>query len=180
MARNITIRFTGGPQNGAILYYPYTRDIDAIVARYAQPLVGHYEVVRKSDSGFVIDVRWNDGSTGKQLPKEAAPEREPMNKQAWLLSAEAIEWRKSLDRAVNSGEMSAAVRDAVLDPGQEVPLECTAPPNPLLGKMYKMGMADGIHEAMKLINGILPNHDEKKFEILHLMRELYLAAKERS
>lgn len=78
MARNITIRFTGGPQNGAILYYPYTRDIDGIVARYTKPLVGHYEVVRKSDSGFVIDVRWNDGSTGKQLPKEDAPQREVM------------------------------------------------------------------------------------------------------
>lgn len=78
MARNITIRFNGGPQNGAILYYPYTRDIDAIVARYAKPLVGHYEVVRKSDSGLVIDVRWNDGSTGKQLPKEDVPARNAM------------------------------------------------------------------------------------------------------
>lgn len=103
-----------------------------------------------------------------------------MNKQAWLLSAEAIEWRKSLDRAVNSGAMSAAVRDAVLDPGQEVVLECTDPPNPLLGKMYKMGMADGMHDAMVLVNNILPNHDGNKFELLSRMREVYLAWKERS
>lgn len=42
-------------------------------------------------------------------------------KTAWLLTEEAVAWRKTLDAAVAGGTIQPALRDAVLNPG--VPFE---------------------------------------------------------
>ncbi|UDY80348.1 hypothetical protein AXY1_37 [Achromobacter phage AXY1] len=47
--------------------------------------------------------------------------------EAWLLSPEAIAWRKSLDDAVAAGMIKPSLRDAMLTPGQIVQLEHVGP-----------------------------------------------------
>lgn len=127
MSKNMQIRFKGGPKDGCVLRVPvYTKVADAI-SRFAVPLVGNYEVTTRSPAGEHVIVTWAacESDQVPPLPLREKPYQTPM--EAWLLSAEAVAWRKSLDEAVSAGVIQSGLRDAMLNPGQLVTLEHLSP-----------------------------------------------------
>lgn len=56
-----------------------------------------------------------------------------VEKTAWLLTEEAIAWRKTLDAAVAGGTIQPALRDAVLNPGTPFQLEKPKPAKEIYG-----------------------------------------------
>lgn len=156
--RNMQIRFNGGPKDGCVLAKPINSNLDSILALYAVPPVGRYEVVVRSPGGQHVIVAWKETATSKT---------------PWVLTEEAAEWRRTLDDAVERGTIPPALREAVMNPEQPVALvlKDRHPAYPLNPHTWNAATS-GWNAALAAVSDYVQLNSNKGMSLADLVRDL--------